>query len=387
MESSLLRKAVPILIAAFCLVWMLSSSAPKVAAAYTITFKGTYSDDGLMTSPVNCTLWREGEEPLTFELDGEYVASVQQLPAILQIHLEYNESRTIYITEAGTYYVFVPIDSRTYYFQVLDFVGLENGYIETWLNVNGTLRLIERQTLALMNDIPFEMSWGYAYEIAIYDPDEGRAFIGSFTAKQKSTFLIGITKDLFPEEIPSSAGIYKYCQRLNSTAASFYYSDLNDNTNWVHFALYTQGSDSPIAEFNSTSEPVSWLFNDLDPSESYIGKITVSHEILGDDYFWSFILPSTEAPISENPFSILDNIALSFPIQFRYVPVIFLVLCIFMAFSWWNLPVGVVAGYLFAALFVYLGWLPITWSWMMISGSIGFLIAIILAKERESGIL
>lgn len=384
MENSILRKlCLPLFLSLFLLAL---APIPKVKASYSFTFYGGYYDDGTFAGAVNCTLWRTNESPENFELDGSYTTSAEILPAILQIHLAYNESRTIYLLEAGDYYVFIPQEGNlyTYYFQILDFVGItDTGYIETWLNVNGTLRLIERQSLRLMNDIPFTMSWSFTYEIAIYDEVLGRGFVGSYVAKSKTTYLIAITQDLFPSAIPSTAGITRSCIRNNGTWLQFYYTDTLDQTDWVQFAIYEVGLTDPVATLN-TSEPASWNYYDLDPTVSYVGVITISHDVLGTRY-WSWVLPAT-ITMQENPFAILDDFGASFPFPLRYLPAVVMVLIIFMCFSWWNLPIGIVVGYLFAAFFTFLGWLPITFEWLWISGTISFIIAVGLAKERESGI-
>jgi len=382
-ESSILKRlAIPILL--FLLAMPLF--IPKVKAIYSFTFYGAYYDSGLYAGAVNCTFWRIEESPVNFELEGEYTVGAEQLPAVLQVHLAYNESRTIYLPYAEDLYVFIPEEANlyTYYFQVLDFVGVTNGgYIEIWLNVNGTSRLIERQTLALMNDIPFHLSWSYTYEVAIYHPDYGRGFVGTYVAGSKTTFLIAITREIFPTSIPSSGGITRSCLRNNGTWVQFYYADSLDQTNWVHFSIYPVGSSTPIAEQNSTSEPVSWNYYDLAPEESYIGLITISHETLGT-YYWSWVLPATET-IGENPFVFLDTFGEDFPFPLRYLPAILMILGIFMAFTWWNLPTGIVVGYLFAAFLTYLGWTPFSWDWLWVSGCISFIIAFGLAKEREGG--
>lgn len=380
--ESILRKAIlPIL---FLCVFIAMLPVPKVKAAYSFNFYGAYYDDGTFAGAVNCTLWRENQSPVNFELNGTYSTSADVLPAILQIHLAYNESRTMYLLEAGDYYVFIPQEGNlyTYYFQILDFMGVtDGGYIETWLNVNGTLRLIERQWLGLMNDIPFIMSWSFTYWVAIYHEDYGRAYAGTYIAKSKTTFLIGITPDLFPQAIPSTSGIYRSCIRVNGTYVSFYYSDTQDQTDWVYFAVYQYGSETPIASLN-TSEPASWYYNDLNPEETYLGRIEISHSLLGSKV-WSYILPSVEAEDFDNPFAILDDFG-DFAFPLRYLPPVLMIIAIFLVFTWWNLPVGIVVGYLFAALFVYLGWIPVTWEWLMVSGTISFIIAIGMAKERES---
>jgi len=360
---------------------------PKAYGVYSFTFRGAYYDDGTFAGAVNCTLWREGEAPVRFTLDGEYVVGAEQLPAVLTIHLPYNESRTIYLLEAGTYYVFIPQAGNlyTYYFQIVDFVGVSRtGYIESWLNVNGTLRLVERQPLSIINDIPFKMSWSYAYNIAIFHSDYGRGWVGTYVAGSKTTYLIHITRDIFPQEAPSTSAITRSCIRHNATWVQFYYSDTKDQTNWVQFSIYKVGSTTPVVEYNSTSEPISWNYYDLNPSESYIGRIQISHDVLGD-YQWSWVLPSTRT-VGENPFAFLDTFGESFPFPLRYLPATIMVLMVFMAFSWWNLPIGIVVGYLFAAFFSFLGWLPIGFEWLWVSGCISFIIAIGLAKERESAV-
>jgi len=382
-ESSLLKR---LCILFFFVLLAVPLLVHKANASYSFTFYGAYYDSGVYAGAVNCTFWREGESPVNFELDGEYTVGAEQLPAVLQVHLAYKESRTIYLPYAENLYIFIPEEANlyTYYFQVLDFVGVTDaGYIEVWLNVNGTLRLIERQTLSLLNDIPFHLSWSYTYSIAIYHPDYGRGFVGTYVAGSKTTFLVAITEEIFPSAIPSSAGITRSCIRYNGTWLSFYYSDVLDQTSWVHFSIYPVGSSTPVADYNSTSEPISWSYYDLEPSESYVGMITVSHSRLGT-YYWSWVLPATVVG-GENPFAFLDSFGADFPFPLRYLPAIFMILGVFMAFTWWNLPTGIVVGYLFAAFLTYLGWTPFSWEWLWISGCISFIIAFGLAKEREGG--
>lgn len=380
MENSLTFRKSAALLAALLLL-TLSMPAVPVHAAEQYTLYGPYFEDGTRDyTGVDVTFFREGEGLQEFFLNGSQVVTAADEGVAFKFDLGYNVSRTMYVYGNETIYAVIPTDPfYVYYFQVYDLVGIIWGYLETLININGTDRVVERWDIKnVKGEVPFTLSWGNAYKLRLVC-DKGSYVYGSYVAGGTSRFTLAITGDMFPTGVVDRAfsiGAYRY----NDTTIRAYYSDTEERTNWAQFEFYESGSAVVLHAYNTTSQTVTYDWNEAASDEDYYAKITINHQDHGT-LIYSYACPML-APESENPWTHLRELG-TFPIDPALLPALFLILCVFGIFSWLSAPVGIVSTAMVTLLMRYFGWIDISWTWLGISIPLSFLIAFIMWKERE----
>lgn len=383
MENLLKRMSRTVILLFLCLLLVVALT-PKVEATVTYTCKGAYNEDGTFNSAgINVTMTRQGESPETFFLNGTYLANATSKAIVFHFDLGYNESRTYYTVsgDAETIYVLLPQQPYyTYFFEVIDYVGLQWGYLESVLNVNGTDTVVERWGLNVMNDIPFTLSWGKAYTMRLVC-NKGSYTYGSYVAGATTSFTLGVTSDMFPVTPTDINGLAVRANRMNVTWIQCYYKDIYSNTSWVYFEIIEYGETTPIYSHNETFSPQDVTLNWMEAASDtdYYVIITISHELLGTKV-WSFPCPAPVA--TTNPFDALSVLG-TFPFAANQVPAVLILVAVGLCFTWWSVPFGMIVEVIVAVLEVWLGWLDIGWAWMSISGSMVLIIALAEAKQRE----
>lgn len=358
--------------------------APReVFAATTYTLHGAYYEDGSDAGAINITMTRVNQGALTFELNGTYLANASTTVTVFNFNLGVgNQSRTFYTVNgaAEEIYVYKPTDNYfySYFFEVLDYIGLDWGYLESVRNVDGTDRVIERWTLG-SNELPFTFHWGDAYAMRIVCNRGIYTYAKPYVAGATTSFTLSVTPDMFPIVPTDINGLAVIAQRVNITTLYAYYRDDYSQTNWTYFEIYEYGEASPIYSYNSTSQLITVYWYEAGSDIDYYVKITILHSTLGTKY-WSFPCP---APISvSNPFDALSLLG-EFPIAANQVIPVALLVVVSLCFSWYYLPFGLIVLVLIAAIEVWLGWLAIGWTWLGLSGSIILILALAEAKQRE----
>lgn len=324
---------------------------------------------------------RQGESAVTFELDGTYVANATNQATVFTFDLGDNETRTYYTVNgtAETIYVFKPVDPYyTYFFEMLDYVGLSWGYLESVINVGGNDRVVERWSLDIVNDIPFVFTWGKAYTMRLVC-DRGEYTYGAFVAGASTSFILAVTSDMFPVIPTDINGLTVLAGRRNVTWIQCYYHDIYADTNWTCFKIFEYGESSPIYTYNSSSQTITLNWYEAGSDIDYYVSITVLHNCLGLKY-WSFPCPT---PVSvTNPFDALSLLG-SFPFAANQVPAVLILVVVMVCFSWYSLPFGMIVDVVVAAILVWLGWLDISWAWLSVAGSVIMLMVLSEAKQRE----
>jgi hypothetical protein len=345
--------------------------------------RGAYNEDGTRQGAVNMTFTREDESTLVFELDGTYLANATTAGAVFTWDLGYNESRTMYVYGNETIYVMLPYDPYyNYYFSVIDFAGLEWGYLESLVNLNGTDRVCERQSIEIVNDIPFMFTWGRTYKMRLVC-NLGEYVFGDYVAGATTAYTLTVTADFFPT-LPTHIGdLTVSATRENETWIRCAFIDAETQTDWVEFAFYEYGNDTAFHTYNTTSNSVIYNWYEGDSFTDYFVIVTVSHQTLGTKY-WTYTCP---APVTGygNPFAALALLG-DFPFDITQLPAILIIIVCMMAFSWWNAPLGIIVSTLIAFVLAWLGWLSIGWTWLSLAGSLSFLLAIAMRKDRERGV-
>jgi len=358
---------------------------------YSYDLFGAYDENGLLLPPatraINCTLYRSDNSTISFLLNGTYTISAGSLPPIaFKFILGPSESRTFFLTNSTTHehiYVFWPSSPYyAYYVNIKNYVGVQNGYLESLINVNGTDLIVERWSINTVSDLPFTMTFGSSYKLRLVC-DSGVFYYPDFVAGASTTLTLSITEDMFPLPRTSLAGITVNAARMNSTRIKAAYYDSYGNTTWVYIMVAALGSATPIASTNVSSSSVTYNWYEADETEDYYVLIQVSHVIRGVLY-WTFVCSHIQPKI--NPFSDLDIIfgtSTIFPLAMSELPGLFVLLFVFAAFSIWNAGVGVVVGVLFAAFESYVGFISIPWNWISTTLCIAVIVALSIHKERE----
>lgn len=376
MES--IKKAAVLL---YLVVLVAAAFVPDAKALVTYTMHGAYWEDGTSAGAINATMSRAGEPDLTFELNGTYLANATTGATLFTFDLGFNTSRTYYTINqtAETIYVYKPSEPYyTYFVEMLDYIGLQWGYLETVINVGGSDRVVERWRTDVLNDMPFVLTWGKAYVMRLVC-NRGTYVFGSFVAGATTTFTLAVTSDLFPAPETGTGGITARGNRMNSTWIQAYYSDVNLETNWTLIEIFEFGSNIASVSYNSTSQTITYNWYEAASDMDYVVQITIQNVRLGEKS-WTFPCP---APISnQNPFNSLSLLG-TFPFAANQVPAVLILLVVGMAFSWYSIPWGMIVQVVVAAILVWLGWLAIGWSWLTISGTMILILAIAEAKQRE----
>jgi hypothetical protein len=364
------------------IVFLAAALTPNVHASVTYAMKGAYNENGSFNPVgINVTMTRQSEAPSTFFLNGTYLANATVKVIVFNFDLGYNESRTFYTVNgaAETIYVLLPQEPYyTYFFEVIDYVGLSWGYLESMLNVNGTDTVVERWSLNVMNEMPFTLSWGKAYSMRLVC-NKGTYTYGSYVAGATTSFTLAVTADMFPIAPTDINGLSVRATRMNITWIQCYYMDIYSDTTWVNFDIIEYGETTPIYSYNSSSQMITLNWMEAASDTDYYVLITISHSLLGFKT-WSFPCPAPVA--STNPFGALSYLG-TFPFAADQLPAIVILVCFGLCFSWYSIPVGMIVEVIVAAILVWLGWLAIGWTWLTLSGTMVMIIAIAEAKQRE----
>jgi hypothetical protein len=349
---------------------------------------GGYSELGFPDGTVNITCYRSDQSPFNFLLSHQYNLSVTSRPISFVFHLVAgtNETRNYYLmADYETIYVFVPSQPYyTYFFTVIDYVGIKYGYLESLLNINGTDRVIERWTLSTLNDLPFTMSWGTAYKLRLIC-NLGTYYYPSFVAGATTTQRLTITSDMFPSVGTNRAGFTVTAERKNATWVQVSYFDSNSTTTWVYTAIYELGTNNIMYSTNLTTNSVVLNWYDGDIYMNYWVYVVSLSTKSGYNY-WYLSCPY-QMP-AQNPWSQLDTamgtIELSNGIQIYPSQLLGLaiLMCFFLAFSEKNIPIGLGVGVIVAAILTYIGWLQLSWTFITSALAIAIIIGLAITKDR-----
>lgn len=348
------------------------------------TLYGAYSEDGLRDGAINCTFYRPTEAPSTFELDGSHFVEAEETGVAFHFDLGANESRVFYCRQdlqTETVYVIKPSEPYSvYYFKVVDLVGVEWGYLESLLNLNGTDQIVERWDISLYGDLPFTMTWGVAYKMRIVT-NLGIYYYADFVADATFEWTFPITADMFEIDDTDTGDVSVSGGRMNSTWIQGSYVDSAGLTTIINMTIYVYENASFVVTTEVSSSSLTYNWYDAEEDESYFIRIIATHSQSGElTYTFWCPVPSTNV----NPFSVLD-VLLGDGLPFNASELVGLgiVLLFVGAFSRWNAAVGLVVGILIAALFGFLAWITVSYEWLTGSMGIAIIIAISIYKDKK----
>jgi hypothetical protein len=263
-----------------------------------------------------------------------------------------------------------------YYVSVTDFAGLTGAYIYTLRNVNGTTRIMEKQPLDVMNNIPFWLITYSQYTLKIIS-DQG-TFTWNLPADTIGTKSFIITKDMVTQ-VSTARTFTVQATRLNGTVINIEYYDPTSSTvsvttaikyysNYVWNTAYTQTDYSNDIDFNWTS---------AESTREYVVVVTAT--FTDETLTWQFGLG---IPEPSNLFSTSLNLFGEWGFPANQVPGIIIAGLFFGLLSWRDTEIGCGIGLAVTALLCIVGLLDVP----VMAIAMGFMLVIFmyLHKGKET---
>ncbi|RLG68823.1 MAG: hypothetical protein DRO11_08545, partial [Methanobacteriota archaeon] len=258
-----------------------------------------------------------------------------------------------------------------------DYVGLSSqDLIKIATIVNGTERIVEQKPFS--QSLNFVMQKGRIYNL-IVDSTYGTYCFGSITPAQRTELGPFIITSLnFPEDVKVTYRyVLFYAYRDNYGNIIFQYQDKLGQTNSLTVTLkFINGTLVYQQTFTTNDLMLNLTSNE---NETYAIFAESQHASLGT-LGWNDILVGKFAS-ARNPWNL--DILGSFPIPTKYlIPLLFL-LCLMGCFSALTSAEGLFVTCVVAGVFAYIGWLPLSYTSIIIMLSLTVMYAIIQYKKKE----
>jgi len=338
--------------------------------AYTYYVYGPFQDDGTVyNGTVHCKIQPSYNSSISFDLVGDgstfqnFSYGFEQKAILMSwgIGDDANYTRSHYFKDDSVeyVYVFVPTDGTPFYlygFNINDFEGVTNAYLESLVYLDGESQIVERQTANMINAIPFYMTWGQVYNMRLVC-DQGVINFGTFLALAESETTLIIPYGSFPY-VPEGTYVLAEALRVNGTAVSFSYADAEERTFVVYVDLsYLLSNGTRVSVFSDSAETNSYfaVWGDGDPDVSYRAIITAFRDGVNKTYPFNLNYVSGDLP---NVWAGLSLLGSGLPVEVQYLPAIILIVGCLLVFSWWHISAGCWSAWFAAGVCYLLGWLP-----------------------------
>ena len=368
-----------------------SSYAPKLYVTYGGGFydyivHGPYFEDGTVANKfINLTLQIENLPNQKYVLNGtDGIAdtlniSVAQKGVCFTWNLTGSQNYTRIYCLTSAYFeeiwIFIPTGNvYLYSFEVNNFAGVTNAYIETVINVGGQNRIVERQSLEVIYLFPFYMIYGHHYTLRVIS-DEGTYTWGDFIASSETAMTLNIRGVDFPK-----ATLYKfkyvriYAFRLYGNITIIYEDLLNMTNSVAIYIKYLNGSNAYTATETDNAFVHQWL-NAIN-STNYYAYVIIDHNRYGA-YGWKQLFPRYNT-VNPFDFSFLGTASFDTSVIIA-VGIVLLTGC---AFSVLNPEIGAFAACGVATFLNFLGWLPLPAPLLIAAWCFTFLFALAMAKVK-----
>ncbi len=346
------------------------------------TFHGPFNEEtGLKDGNITVWIYPAEATPYSFTLDGTYGITEEQPPICFRVNIaDYNYTRYyVPITPYEDIYVFKPNDPYYYYsVDLLDLVGVQNAYLESYIALNGSTFTVERHHFIAGNKIPYLLTWGKTYGFRIICT-QGVYDFGYVIPTTEETLVFTLTNLNFPSDYTSYEDISLSATRVTDTLINILYEDTAERTNNVDVTVYRVGPQNVwIQEHEAQSSnilDITW--NQAEANQDYIVEFIVDHADYGV-LTWTFPCPSLAGGGNPWDLSFLGD----WPIDSTQIIGVALTLFVFSCFTTKNAHIGVLAEIITAAFFTYIGWLAMSWTLITILFSLAVLYA--LSRRRRS---
>ena len=283
---------------------------------------GPYYEDGeVATDYVNVTIYQPYNSTLSFGLNGtdsvadDYSALLAQPASYMVWNCSSTENytRVFYFFEDENFeeiWIFVPRTTEPFYpytFVPADFYGMQNPYLETSINVDGTRRVVERKK-ADINQLTFCMIQWHHYDLT-WHCDQG-TYTQGFSAENSFTNSLVVLAGAFPTTTATQPTVT--ASRLNATAIQVTYTDPSESTVWVSVQIWHYNGATETTDYflNTTANSLSVLWAEADSETDYYVHVQAySNGFLYGG--WQFSLSWVTLP--SNPFSGLLDWLGSYP--------------------------------------------------------------------------
>ena len=262
------------------------STEPITTGNYQYAFYGPYFDDGtISTNTVTATAYWVNGNASTFSITGpfgSYMLSANSPVTTLAWNASstLNETRIINFMPTPTiqsFHLFITNPNNPsfiYTFPILDFAGMENGYLETQVTTGTTSYTVEQANINQISSPNFVMQQYQTYTLTFLC-DKG-SYSQQFTAGTTLTTNLNVP----PLAFPLSNLTYPTCdaERFNSSGIAVVYVDPSLSTNWATTTITHIVGSTTINDYyiNTTGNTQTILWNEADQQTSYSVTFTAS---------------------------------------------------------------------------------------------------------------
>jgi hypothetical protein len=363
-------------------------------AQFNYYFYGPYTDGGsVYNGSVSAVLYQSYNSTISFTLTGDgstpdnYTVQLeQQATAIVwNVSSTYNYSRSISFTSTShteTIYLCIPSSDLPYYlysFTVNDLAGLSQGFLESQLYIAGSMRVVERQRLDMINAAPFYMGWSTVYKMRITS-DQGVIDMGEFTALAETTPTLIIAAGSIPYE-SDTLNATASATRVNATYIRAAYVDGSQKTVSVTVNFEVKNSSNLYETVYSTTSisqalTVNW-YDAVDGTNYRVSILAEQQDETTKTWrFMCYALTPEDSNIW-GPLAILG----SFPIPPQYLVGVAIVVAVILSFSFVHISAAAWFGWVAAVVLTIFGWLPYNTESQVVLGFAAVIAALITIAE------
>ena len=354
---------------------------------FVYTFHGPYDEeDGTYWGPVDVRVYSFYGESQTFNLNS--TSSPYQLNMTYQplcFAFQFPLERRIYPIQQEADYWVLGNNSISYIYSLTvkdlgNFID-DATYMEACRYINGTLRVVERRPVDVVNPVTLTLQYMSPYRIILRSKNKDQIHIIDITADDEVEKILVISGIDFTDKVKLA---YKYIRieafRETATKIKINYEDTMQKTISAYFEIeFMNGTEAWNGTLTADSGSLTWT--EADAETDYRVKATIDHEVLHGSYLeYETYVPAVAA--SGFPF---DLSALgTFPIPSHNVFPMLLIVFVACCFSALTAGVGIVITVIMAGIFQYIGLMEIPSTAITLAISLAILFSVAQAKRRRA---
>lgn len=331
---------------------------------YFYLFHGPFLETGVAYSGlINVTVSFSGLAPLKFSMsNGEDYSFSSQNPAtsvFWNLTADYAHTRQISFGSDYSNEVYLYVGGSgdilsAYSISMTDFAGLSNATLEADKNVLGVNRIVERQSLDVVNAMNFYLVMYSQYTLKLVS-DQG-TFTWGLPADSVTTKSFVVTLDMV-SQVNSALNMMVSATRLNATSAQIIFNDPNQTTTSVTSNIYLRNSTGQYLFYTQTDLGYSQNFTvySLSASTNYVATITTAQGLS-----WTF--PLSTLPTSTSIWGVSFDVFGDWAYVAKNGIAMFIVMTLISVGSWKDTEWFLAAGIVVAAFMVYIGMLAVPWA-------------------------